>query len=182
MGASQITGGPNCPKAATATAELEAAKEAEAEAAVNAAATPEDDPAAKAAAVRAAAVATAAVLQKQAALNAALQAKQVIAQGKAQGGRNKSNTTPTGPESQTCKGCGFVGGSWKTCPRNDERSAATVHEDGPGSPGKRRATARKNSDVYAPRLGQVASSMASTVEPPLPKRQRQTSLADLFQK
>jgi hypothetical protein len=62
------------------------------------------------------------------------------------------------------------------------RSAATVHEDGPGSPGKRRATARKNSDVYAPRLGQVASSMASTVEPPLPKRQRQTSLADLFQK
>ena len=175
-----LTGGPSCPKVAAASAELQAAKQAEAEAAASAAATPDDDPAAKAAAVRAAAVATAAVLKKQAALDEALLARQVTAQGRADGGRNgRKDTQPTGPESQSCRGCGFTGGSWRTCPRNDKRSAGKAHEDGQGSPGKRRSTARKNSDVYAERLG---SSVASSVEPPLPKRQRQSSLADLFQK
>ena len=102
--------------------------------------------------------ATATVLKKQAALNKALQDKQATTQGRADGGRNSSNsiTIAKGPESQSCKGCGFVGGSWKSCRRNDKRSAAAkVHEDGPGSPGKRRATAQKNSDVYAARLGRV---------------------------
>jgi hypothetical protein len=173
------TGGPSCPKVAAASAELQAAKQAEAEAAASAAATPDDEPTAKAA-VRAAAVATAAVLKKQAELDEALLARKVTVQGKADGGRNsRKDTQPTGPESQSCRGCGFTGGSWKTCPRNDKRSAGKAHEDGQGSPGKRRSTARKNSDVYAERLG---SSVASSVEPPLPKRQRQSSLADLFQK
>jgi hypothetical protein len=69
--------------------------------------------------------ATATVLKKQAAHNKALQDKQATTQGRADGGRNSSNsiTIAKGPESQSCKGCGFVGGSWKSCRRNDKRSA-----------------------------------------------------------
>ena len=31
---------------------------------------------------------------------------------------------------QKCRGCGFLGGSWRRCPRNKEANRATMHTDG----------------------------------------------------
>ena len=101
----------------------------------------------------------------------AQQQKAQACKGKQSGGRNGGrNSHPAkGPNTQACKGCGKLGGSWRSCPRNPESAKRSdkaerrtpVHEDGPGEPGKRWG---RTQDVYAERLA-VASTTAVAAQP-----------------
>ena len=114
-----------------------------------------------------AAAAAAALDLAQAAHQTAQQQKAQACKGKQSGGRN--GHPAKGPNTQACKGCGKLGGSWRTCPRNPESAKRSdwaqrhtpVHEDGPGEPGKRWG---RTQDVYAERLA-VASTTAVAAQP-----------------
>ena len=142
-----------------AAVDLQAKEQANASAQEAARSVPQD-PGLQAAA---AAAAVAAAVARDAHGNAQQQ-KAHTCEGKQSGGRNRQPAK--GPNSQACRGCGTLGGSWSSCPRNPESAKRSdrskrrtpVHEDGPGEPGKRGAW--RTQDVYADRLA-VASTTAA---------------------
>ena len=142
-----------------AAVDLQAKEQANASAQEAARSVPQD-PGLQAAA---AAAAVAAAVARDAHGNAQQQ-KAHTCEGKQSGGRNRQPAK--GPNSQACRGCGTLGGSWSSCPRNPESAKRSdrskrrtpVHEDGPGEPGKRGAW--RTQDLYADRLA-VASTTAA---------------------